>query len=497
MRLRRQPGPGDRSPDRLAWVQRHALGARLDLAVVAAPDPGFAVVDAQLDLRCPRGRRRTSSCRCWSPAGQAPADCRACNWARLWSPPTSACPAGQPFDAELLGDCRPSAVGDAATVSRARRWRARGGESGRAGRGRNRGRTGRTDRRSPGDDDGDQQDHAGAASRRRVAGMPTGCNMVSWHGISGAGARWWHRADMSGKFPVWHAGRVELASSVLEWYRRSPATCRGARRAPTPWAVLVSEIMLQQTPVARVVPAWIALADPLADARGSGAALDPARQCGCGASSATRGGRCGCTNALSCSPSDSEVRCRPTSMRCLRCPASALHGPRGRRVRLSPASPGGRHQRAPRGRASDSGSGRSRPGGAGPRAGRGRGVAAREAEPAARFSVALMELGALVCTARNPRCASCPLAASCAWRAAGSPAYAGRATRAQRFAGTDRQVRGLLLDVLRGATIRSTGPRSMSSGPIRCSASAPSTRSSSTAWSIRCPTVDMPYRASG
>ncbi|GAA1941886.1 A/G-specific adenine glycosylase [Amycolatopsis minnesotensis] len=69
---------------------------------------------------------------------------------------------------------------------------------------------------------------------------------------------------------------------------------------------------------------------------------------------------------------------------------------------------------------------------------------------AARFSAALMELGALVCTARSPRCADCPLHADCAWQHAGRPAYAGPAKQVQRFAGTDRQVRGLLLDVLRG-----------------------------------------------
>jgi len=60
-----------------------------------------------------------------------------------------------------------------------------------------------------------------------------------------------------------------------------------------------------------------------------------------------------------------------------------------------------------------------------------------------------MELGALVCVARAPRCGACPLSAQCAWLAAGSPLYEGPTVRPQRFAGTDRQVRGLLLDVLR------------------------------------------------
>jgi A/G-specific adenine glycosylase len=69
-------------------------------------------------------------------------------------------------------------------------------------------------------------------------------------------------------------------------------------------------------------------------------------------------------------------------------------------------------------------------------------------DEAPRFSVALMELGATVCTARSPRCGICPLSA-CAWRAAGFPAATGPARRVQKYAGTDRQARGRLLDVLR------------------------------------------------
>jgi A/G-specific adenine glycosylase len=64
------------------------------------------------------------------------------------------------------------------------------------------------------------------------------------------------------------------------------------------------------------------------------------------------------------------------------------------------------------------------------------------------FSVALMELGAIVCTARTPRCGICPLG-NCAWRHAGFPPSHGPARRVQTYAGTDRQVRGRLMDVLR------------------------------------------------
>ncbi len=83
------------------------------------------------------------------------------------------------------------------------------------------------------------------------------------------------------------------------------------------------------------------------------------------------------------------------------------------------------------------------------------------AEPAvaARWAVAVMELGALVCTAASPRCEECPVAAQCAWLAAGRPAEPAEAAarrRPQRYDGTDRQCRGRLLGVLRDG-----------SGPVR------------------------------
>ena len=71
---------------------------------------------------------------------------------------------------------------------------------------------------------------------------------------------------------------------------------------------------------------------------------------------------------------------------------------------------------------------------------------------AARWAAATMELGALVCTARSPQCPRCPIAARCAWRLAGSPAHDGPPRRGQSYAGTDRQVRGRLLAVLRAST---------------------------------------------
>lgn len=77
---------------------------------------------------------------------------------------------------------------------------------------------------------------------------------------------------------------------------------------------------------------------------------------------------------------------------------------------------------------------------------------------APRFSAALMELGALVCTARNPDCTACPIP-DCTWVRLGRPAHTGPKKRTQKFAGTDRQVRGLLLDVLRDSSIPVERPR--------------------------------------
>jgi A/G-specific adenine glycosylase len=69
---------------------------------------------------------------------------------------------------------------------------------------------------------------------------------------------------------------------------------------------------------------------------------------------------------------------------------------------------------------------------------------------AARFSAAVMELGALVCTAAKPKCPECPVRSHCGWLLAGQPASAVR-RRPQAWHGTDRQVRGRILALLREA----------------------------------------------
>jgi A/G-specific adenine glycosylase len=74
-----------------------------------------------------------------------------------------------------------------------------------------------------------------------------------------------------------------------------------------------------------------------------------------------------------------------------------------------------------------------------------------DASTAAAWAVGVMELGALVCTSGSPKCGSCPISDMCAWRNNGYPAYDGPPRRGQTYAGTDRQCRGRLLAVLRDA----------------------------------------------
>jgi A/G-specific adenine glycosylase len=74
------------------------------------------------------------------------------------------------------------------------------------------------------------------------------------------------------------------------------------------------------------------------------------------------------------------------------------------------------------------------------------------ADQARAWAVAVMEMGALVCLARSPRCEACPVRDLCAWQRADRPAYEGRVRRGQSWRGTDRQCRGAILAVLRATT---------------------------------------------
>ena len=242
-----------------------------------------------------------------------------------------------------------------------------------------------------------------------------------------------------------------LHEPVLDWYAATARDLPWRRADRAPWGVLVSEVMLQQTPVDRVVPAWEAwLArwpDPAALAADSPG--DAVRQWG----------RLGYPRrALRLHAAASEIATRfggdvPSTYDELRTlpgvgdytAAAVLAFAFGRRALVLDTN-----VRRVLGRLFD-GVEHPRPSVTVAERARADAVLPDEDGPAAVWSVAVMELGALVCTARSPSCAACPVCASCAWLAAGRPAYDGPPRPVQRFTGTDRQVRGRLLAVVRDA----------------------------------------------
>ncbi len=246
---------------------------------------------------------------------------------------------------------------------------------------------------------------------------------------------------------------THYAEPVLAWYARNARDLPWRAPGATPWAVLVSEIMLQQTPVARVLPeylSWMArwptpaalAAEPAGEAIRQWGRLGYPRRALRLHETATilttrHGGMVPAdTDALLALPGIGSYTAAAV--------ASFAFGQRHavldtnvRRVlaRLVTGQP--------------------MPGAAPSVAERRLAESLLPAEPAAaaRWSVAVMELGALVCTAASPRCGTCPVADGCAWLAAGRPAEPAEAARrrAQKYDGTDRQCRGRLLAVLRAA----------------------------------------------
>ncbi|NII70543.1 A/G-specific adenine glycosylase [Microbacterium ulmi] len=244
----------------------------------------------------------------------------------------------------------------------------------------------------------------------------------------------------------------DLATPLIAWYRESARDLPWRREGFGAWGVLVSELMLQQTPVARVVPhleAWLerwptpaALAtDAPADAVRQWANLGYPRR------------------ALWLHRAAVEIRDRhagivPRDVDAL----LALTGIGDYTARaVAVFAYGDRHPvvdtntRRVLARSVD---GRSQPGPPSKRD-----LAAMEAilpadaEAAAIVNAAAMELGAVVCTARAPACDSCPIADRCAWRAAGYPDTGDERRRRARYEGSDRQARGAVLKVLRDAAL--------------------------------------------
>ena len=240
-------------------------------------------------------------------------------------------------------------------------------------------------------------------------------------------------------------------AAILQWYSSHARDLPWRRPNAGPWAVLVSEIMLQQTPVSRVLPAYAAWLErwPAPPALAAASPADAVRQWG----------RLGYPRrALRLHTSAQAITERhggqvPDSLEALR----ALPGV-GSYTAAAVASFAFGQAHA----VLDTNVRRVLA-----RLVRGDllpppGLTAMEtklaesllpAEPglAPRWSVAVMELGALVCIADRPRCPDCPVVSECAWYRAGRPASDPHQARrrSQAYEGTDRQCRGRLLAVLR------------------------------------------------
>lgn len=241
-----------------------------------------------------------------------------------------------------------------------------------------------------------------------------------------------------------------LAAPLIEWYRDAARDLPWRREGFGAWGTLVSEFMLQQTPVARVIPhleAWLTrwptpsalAAAPPADAVTQWANLGYPRR------------------ALWLHRAAVEIRDRhdgvvPRDVDAL----LALTGIGDYTARaVAVFAYGDRHPvvdtntRRVLARAVE---GRAQPGSPNKAD-----LARMDAElpddivESAIVNAAAMELGAIVCTARSPRCEVCPLAAQCAWRAAGYPESEDRRRRQAKYEGSDRQARGAVLKVLREA----------------------------------------------
>ncbi|MHA7987070.1 HhH-GPD family protein [Rathayibacter sp. CAU 1779] len=242
---------------------------------------------------------------------------------------------------------------------------------------------------------------------------------------------------------------AELAGTLNAWFRLEARDLPWRRPGFGAWGILVSEVMLQQTPVVRVIPRlrewldrWPTPADlaatPQSEAIRAWAGLGYPRRAlrlhACAVAITERHGGAvpRDVDALLALPGIGDYTARAV--------AAFAYGERHpvvdtnvRRVLArcvdgqgEPAPPNARRDLA----AMDA-------------------VLPADPSEARVFNAAAMELGAVVCTARSPRCDVCLVAGLCAWRAAGAPAYLGARRAVQKkYEGSDRQVRGILLRAL-------------------------------------------------
>jgi len=248
---------------------------------------------------------------------------------------------------------------------------------------------------------------------------------------------------------ILHQRGLMIDSRLLsQWYEREQRDLPWRRPGVSAWQILVSEFMLQQTPVVRVEPIWRDWVArwPTPSATAAAGAADVLRAWGKLGYPRRAKRLHECATVIAAEhgdevPSDVDILLTLPGVGAYTARAVACFAYR-QRVPVVDTNVRRVVARVVHGRADAAAS-------SSPRDLADVETLLPDAVDAPLFSVALMELGATVCTARAPRCGLCPLSV-CAWRSNGYPAGSTTARRVQRYAGTDRQVRGRLLDVLRG-----------------------------------------------
>ncbi|MBU6214066.1 MAG: A/G-specific adenine glycosylase [Actinomycetales bacterium] len=241
-----------------------------------------------------------------------------------------------------------------------------------------------------------------------------------------------------------------VTDAVLRWYNDNARDLPWRAPGTTPWGVLVSEVMAQQTPVARVAPQWLAWMrrwpTPAALAAATSAEV------------IAQWDRLGyprralrlreCAQVL-CQEHGGEVPDDHGTLLTLPgigdyTAAAVLAFAFGRRALVMDTNVRRVHARVFAGLANH------RPHVTATERSSLDAVLPADEPRAAQWSQAVMELGAVTCRPQ-PSCADCPLQQRCAWHVAGKPEAPTPARRPQAFAGTDRQVRGKVMALLRAA----------------------------------------------
>lgn len=238
------------------------------------------------------------------------------------------------------------------------------------------------------------------------------------------------------------------SSALIGWYERQARDLPWRRDGVTAWHILMSEIMLQQTPVVRVAPIWEQWVErwPVPSAMAASSQAEVLRAWGKLGYPRRALRLHECAGVLAADhgdvvPSDVDVLLSLPGIGAYTARAVACFA-YGQRVPVVDTNVRRVIARAVHGAAEPGNPSTTRD------LADAETLLPRTRARAAVFSAALMELGATVCTARTPDCALCPLG-DCAWVAAGRPAHTGPPRKVQKFAGTDRQVRGKLMAVLR------------------------------------------------